>query len=52
MLFYTFCFLAAVAFGGFFLHSRQRNGYGMTYAGVLTLMWLALAAWAGGYIHG
>ena len=52
MAFYLFCVAAALSFVGFFLHSYLRNGHGMTYSGVLTVLWVGGALWSGGYLNG
>jgi hypothetical protein len=52
MLFYLCSLAALVAFFGFFLHARGRNGHGMAYSAVLVSIWIAAALWSGGYLNG
>ena len=49
-MFYFFAAMAYIAFLGFFLNSRLKNGYGMVYSAVVTSIFVGLAAYTGGYI--
>lgn len=47
---YVFALMAILAFIGFAIQARRRNGHGMVYAATVFVFWIAVLAWWTGAI--